>query len=113
MNNPKVNFVVQDGRNYLLTTQKQYDVITGEPPPPRTAFTVNLYTQDFYETARDRLKPGGLMAQWIPLHSQSAGEVDMHFKTFLSVFPHAIAWMPVANEMLIIGSEKPIVIDYN
>ena len=111
-NNPKVNFVVQDGRNYLLTTQKQYDVITGEPPPPRTAFTVNLYTRDFYEAARDRLKPGGLMTQWIPLHSQSAEEVDMHFKTFLSVFPHAIAWMPVANEILIIGSDQPIAIDF-
>ena len=112
-NNPKVNFVVQDGRNYLLTTQKRYDVITGEPPPPRTAFTVNLYSQDFYEAARDRLNPGGLMAQWIPLHSQSAEEVDMHFKTFLSVFPHAVAWMPVANEILIVGSDQPITLDFN
>ncbi len=112
VNNPKVHFVVQDGRNFLLTTQKSYDVITGEPPPPRTAFTVNLYTREFYESARNRLKPGGLMAQWIPLHSQSAEEVDMHFKTFLSVFPHAIAWMPVANEMLIIGSDQPITIDF-
>ena len=110
--NPKVNFVVQDGRNFLLTTQKRYDVITGEPPPPRTAFTVNLYTQDFYEAARDRLRPGGLMTQWIPLHSQSAEEVDMHFKTFLSVFPHAIAWMPVANEIIVIGSDQPITIDF-
>ncbi len=112
MDNPKVNFVVQDGRNFLLTTQKQYDVITGEPPPPRTAFTVNLYTKDFYEAALSRLKPGGIMAQWIPLHSQSAEEVDMHFKTFLSVFPHAIAWMSVANEILIIGSDQPITIDF-
>ena len=87
VNNSKVRFVLQDGRNYLLTTQKRYDVITGEPPPPRTAFTVNLYTRDFYEAVRDRLNPGGLMAQWIPLHSQSDEEVDMHFKTFLSVFP--------------------------
>ncbi len=112
MDNPKVNFVLQDGRNFLLTTQKQYDVITGEPPPPRTAFTVNLYTQDFYEAALSRLKPGGIMTQWIPLHSQSAEEVDMHFKTFLSVFPHAIAWMSVANEMLVIGSDQPIQIDF-
>lgn len=112
VNNPKVNFVVQDGRNFLLTTQKQYDVITGEPPPPRTAFTVNLYTQDFYRSVRNRLKPGGIMAQWIPLHSQSAEEVDMHFKTFLSVFPHAIAWMSVANEIMIIGSDQPITIDF-
>ena len=112
VNNSKVRFVLQDGRNYLLTTQKRYDVITGEPPPPRTAFTVNLYTREFYEAARDRLNPGGLMTQWIPLHSQSAEEVDMHFKTFLSVFPHAIAWMPVANEILLIGSDQPITIDF-
>ena len=52
------------------------------------------------------------MTQWIPLHSQSAKEVDMHFKTFLSVFPHAIAWMPVANELLVIGSDQPIIIDF-
>jgi spermidine synthase/lipoprotein NlpI len=112
MDNPKVNFIVQDGRNFLLTTQKQYDVITGEPPPPRTAFTVNLYTKDFYEAALSRLKPGGIVAQWIPLHSQSAEEVDMHFKTFLSVFPHAIAWMSVANEILVIGSDQPITLDF-
>ncbi|WP_282010323.1 fused MFS/spermidine synthase [Nitrospina watsonii] len=111
VNNKKVNIVIQDGRNFLLTTDKKYDVITGEPPPPRTAFTVNLYTQDFYRQARDRLKPGGLIAQWVPLHSQSAKEVDMHFKTFLSVFPHAEAWMSVANEIILIGSDQPIDLD--
>ena len=47
--NPKVNFMIQDGRNHLLTTHKLYDVITSEPPPPRTAFTVNLYTKEYYE----------------------------------------------------------------
>lgn len=112
INNPKVNFILQDGRNHLLTTKKQYDIITGEPPPPRTAFTVNLYTRDFYEQAKARMKPGGLMVQWVPLHSQSAREVDMHFSTFLSVFPHAIAWMSVANEIMLLGSDQPIEIDY-
>jgi len=112
LNNPKVNFVVQDGRNHLLTTERMYDVITAEPPPPRTAFTVNLYTREYYEMAKRRLKPGGIVAQWIPLHSQGEREVAMHFKTFLTVFPHATAWMSVANEILIIGSNQPIELDY-
>ncbi len=112
LKNEKINIVLQDGRNHLLTTRKMYDVITSEPPPPRTAFTVNLYTREYYELAQKRLKPGGIMAQWIPLHSQGEDEVFMHFKTFLSVFPHAIAWMPVANEILIIGSNSPIEIDF-
>jgi len=112
LNNPKVNIVLQDGRNHLLTTEKKYDVITSEPPPPRTAFTVNLYTKEYYELTKNRLKPGGIVAQWIPLHSQGEKEVAMHFKTFHSVFPYAIAWMSVANEFLIIGSDQPIELDF-
>ncbi|MFL2916109.1 MAG: fused MFS/spermidine synthase [Nitrospinia bacterium] len=113
LQNPKINFVIQDGRNHLLTTHKQYDVITSEPPPPRTAFTVNLYTQEYYELQKNHLKPGGIVAQWIPLHSQGEEEVDMHFRTFQSVFPYTMGWMSVANEILIIGSDQPIVIDFN
>ncbi|MCH8311411.1 MAG: fused MFS/spermidine synthase [Nitrospinae bacterium] len=112
LNNPKVNIILQDGRNHLLTTGKKYDVITSEPPPPRTAFTVNLYTKEYYELTKSRLKPGGIVAQWIPLHSQGEKEVAMHFKTFHSVFPHVIAWMSVANEILIIGSDQPIELDF-
>jgi spermidine synthase len=113
LNNPKVNFVIQDGRNHLLTTHKKYDVITSEPPPPRTAFTVNLYTREYYELQKKRLKPGGIAAQWIPLHSQGGKEVDMHFRTFQSVFPYTMGWISVANEILIIGSDQPIRIDFN
>ena len=112
LHNPKINFVIQDGRNHLLTTHKRYDVITSEPPPPRTAFTVNLYTREYYELQKKRLKPGGIAAQWIPLHSQGEKEVDMHFKTFSSVFPYTMGWMSVANEILIIGSDQPIKIDF-
>jgi spermidine synthase len=111
--NPKVNFVIQDGRNHLLTTHKLYDVITSEPPPPRTAFTVNLYTKEYYELQKSKLKPGGIATQWIPLHSQGPKEVAMHFKTFQSVFPYTMGWLSVANEMLIIGSNQPIEIDFN
>lgn len=112
LDNPKVDVILRDGRNHLLITEKKYDVITSEPPPPRTAFTVNLYTKEYYEAVKKRLKPGGIAAQWIPLHSQGEKEVAMHFKTFREVFPHAIAWMSVANEIIIIGSDRPIELDF-
>ncbi len=112
LNNPKINIVFQDGRNFLLTTSRRYDVITAEPPPPRTAFTVNLYTREYYELTKKRIKPGGIVAQWIPLHSQSEEEVYRHFKTFRDVFPHAMGWMSVAKEILIIGSDQPIALDF-
>lgn len=112
INNPKVNIILQDGRNHLLTTKKLYDVITAEPPPPRTAFTVNLYTRDYYELTRQRLRPGGMVVQWVPLHSQSEREVYMHFRTFQSVYPYTMAWLSVSNEIMLIGSDQPIQIDF-
>ena len=113
LNNPKIHITIQDGRNYLLTSQRKYDVVTAEPPPPRTAFTVNLYTKEYYESAKRVLKPGGIVAQWIPLHSQSEEEVYRHFKTFRESFPKALAWMPVPNEIILVGSEQPIPLNFN
>lgn len=112
LQNPKVRNILQDGRNHLLTTSKKYDVITAEPPPPHSANTVNLYTREYYGQAMSRLKPGGILAQWIPLHSQSEREVAMHFRTFRSAFPHVMGWLPVANEMILIGSDRPIALDF-
>lgn len=112
LRNPKVHTILQDGRNHLLTTSKRYDVITAEPPPPHTLLTVNLYTREYYEQARSRLKPGGIVAQWVPLHSQSEREVAMHFRTFRSAFSHVLAWLPVANEMILIGSDRAFDLDF-
>jgi predicted membrane-bound spermidine synthase len=49
----------------------RYDVITLEPPPPSAAGVANLYSRDFYELARARLAPAGLVAQWWPLPAQN------------------------------------------
>ena len=71
VNNPKVKKIIQDGRQHLLTTSTSYDVITAEPPPPISAGSVNLYTREYYELTKRALKPGGIVSQWIPLHSPS------------------------------------------
>ena len=108
----KINIVFQDGRNYLLTTNRQYDVITAEPPPPRTAFTVNLYTREYYELTKKALKPGGIVSQWIPLHSQTETHIYEHFRTFLESFPYVMSWYPTKQELILIGSNDPINIDF-
>lgn len=112
VNNPKVNKIVQDGRNHLLTTSKAYDVITAEPPPPTNAGAVNLYTHEYYELAKRSLKPGGIVSQWIPLHSQTETHIHEHFRTFLDSFPYVMGWYPVKNELILIGSNDPIDIDF-
>jgi tetratricopeptide (TPR) repeat protein len=112
-NNPKVKKIVQDGRQHLLTTSTSYDVITAEPPPPNSAGSVNLYTREYYELTKRALRPGGIVSQWIPLHSQSETHVYQHFRTFLESFPYAMAWYPVRKELILIGSDRPIDINFS
>jgi len=113
INNPKVNKIIQDGRQHLLTTSTTYDVITAEPPPPINAGSVNLYTREYYELTKRALKPGGIVSQWIPLYGQTETHIYQHFRTFLGSFPYVMAWYPVGEEIILIGSDRPIDINFS
>jgi spermidine synthase len=103
-----VRAVTDDGRNYLLMHAKQYDVITVDPAPPLySAGTVNLYSRNFFQLCRDRLRPGGVMCLWIPPGSSS--EVKMIMRTYLEVFEHVGFWSGTARYpgFLLLGSRQP------
>jgi predicted membrane-bound spermidine synthase len=99
---------VGDGRQELLRRAQQYDLVTLEPPPPSAAGVANLYSRDFYELCRDRLAPGGLMAQWWPLPAQNDEDSRSLVRAFLDVFPHATAWSTEVHEVLLLGSRRPL-----
>lgn len=67
LSSPLAHVVVDDGRRYLERTTRQYDVITIDPPPPvEAAGSSLLYSEDFYSVVRERLRPGGILQQWLP-----------------------------------------------
>jgi spermidine synthase len=67
LRSPLSHVVIDDGRRYLERTQEQYDVITVDPPPPvEAAGSSLLYSREFYEIAKRRLRPGGILQQWLP-----------------------------------------------
>lgn len=64
---PIAHVVIDDGRRYLERTTQQYDVITIDPPPPlQAAGSSMLYSEEFYRVAGRRLRPGGILQQWLP-----------------------------------------------
>jgi spermidine synthase len=67
LSSPLADVEIDDGRRYLERTAQQYDVITIDPPPPmESAASSLLYSKEFYATIKHRLKPGGIMQQWLP-----------------------------------------------
>jgi hypothetical protein len=108
---PQVEPIVADARHYLLTNERQFDIITFEPPPPQDAGIVNLYTREFYQLARRRLGRGGMLAQWVPLDMPREALPRMMIRTMMSEFPHVSLWIPSRMEGVVIASMEPLTID--
>jgi len=64
---PRARVVIDDGRRFLERSPQDYDVIIIDPPPPvQAAGSSLLYSEDFYAVARRRLRPGGILQQFLP-----------------------------------------------
>jgi spermidine synthase len=111
--NPRVHSIIDDGRNFLMSTRETYDVIVLEPPETFTAGVINLYTREFYADAAARLAPDGVLLQWVPVGEASIEEERMLFRAFLDAFPNATAWHQFdSGALLFVGFKGPVTIDY-
>jgi spermidine synthase len=116
LDDPRVKPTVMDGRAYLRRVAKAYDVITLEPMPPNFAGMNALYSREFYELARLRLGPDGMIAQWMPLRHVAPHYSASIARTFQSVFPNAILWIePVSQTGILLGTvndDRPLGADW-
>ena len=107
-----IELIVDDGRNFLLRTGDRYDVITGDATHPTSTDSWLLYTREFYELCRSRLKPGGILVQWLPFHGLPVADFKTVLRTFQSVFPHASLWR-TNNYAIMVGTLDPLSISYS
>ena len=103
LRDPRVTTFVQDGRFFLQACPGSYDIITGEPPPLKTAGAVNLYTQQFFSLMKGRLKDGGIASFWLPIYQITVDESKAILRAFHNVFPNASLWATSDMEWVMIG----------
>jgi hypothetical protein len=108
--NPKINFIAGDGRSYLLLAPKQYDIISCDPVHPSLG-SGSLYSKEYFELCRNRLKPGGVISQYLPLHKMTINDLKTLLNTFYSVFPHAMVWLAQTHGVLI-GSTQELQLSF-
>lgn len=87
---PRSRAYIEDGRFWLSSQPRQYDIITGEPPPPRLAGIVNLYTAEYFAQMRQRLRPGGAASYWLPVDQLTPQSAKAITAGFCAAFEHCL-----------------------
>ena len=108
MNDDRVNLIREDGRNHVRHTAARYDVISlevGQIYRPGIAY---FYTGDFYRLARERLNPGGILSQFVPLPFFTENQFRSVVRTFVEHFPQSILWYNT-SELLLLGFKSDTV----
>ena len=108
LEHPKVNNIIGDGREFLLTSSNQYDLIFSEPSNPYRAGIASLYTREFYQAVEKRLKKGGIFSQWVQGYEVDTRIVRIIYATLYSVFPSIEVWETMQNDLLFVCSMEEI-----
>ncbi len=95
--NPKVRVHIDDARHFLLTTDQTFDAITSDPLDPWVKGAAMLYTREFFELAKRRLNPGGVMTLFVQLYESNTEAVKSEIATFFDAFPGGMVFANTYN----------------
>lgn len=109
LQDPRFEVVIDDGRHFLLATDRTFDVVSFEPPPPRAQGVVNLYSREFYALVKQHLSEGGVVAQWLPMDQQSMRLNRELAAAAMAEFAHVALFVPSRFHGVLLASRQPLV----
>jgi spermidine synthase len=108
LRDPRVRVHVEDGRHFLQVTSHRYDLITSEPPPPKNAGVVSLYTSEYFALIHERLRPGGVATYWLPVHNLLESDAKAIIRGFCETFRDCSLWVGHDLDWMLAGSRGGI-----
>ena len=112
LSDERLDLRIGDGRVHIAMTDDTYDVIVSQPGNPWMAGASALFTREYFEGMKARLRPGGVVSVWVQGFSASAENVNALIGTFGSVFEHFDLWETrVLGDYILTGYLEPLAID--
>ena len=108
LRDPRVRLHIEDGRFFLQATTMRFDLITGEPPPPLTPGTVNLYTREYFQLLHDRLADGGMATYWLPVAGRGEYDIKAIIRAFCDVFEDCSLWNGTPLDWMLVGGRHAV-----
>jgi spermidine synthase len=113
--NPKAHVEIDDARHFLQATEETFDAITSDPLDPWVKGAAMLYTREFFELAKSRLNPGGVMTLFVQLYESNTAAVKSEIGTFFEAFPDGMIFANTYNgagyDLVLLGQVQPAPID--
>jgi spermidine synthase len=103
----KVTRIRSDAYRALLRSRGDFDVISSEPSNVWVSGVEMLYTREFLEAARDRLRPGGVYAQWFHRYEIDDEVLALVLRTYAAVFEEVAIWRTERTDLLLLGFRDP------
>ncbi|MEZ5964346.1 MAG: fused MFS/spermidine synthase [Planctomycetota bacterium] len=92
LRDPRTEVVFDDARHFMLTTSEKFDIITSDPIHPWVRGAAALYSIDYFHLVKQRLNPGAVVTQWVPLYETDEAAVKSQMGTFFRAFPAGTVW---------------------
>lgn len=101
---PRINHIQADGRNYMLIAKKKYDLIISSPSWVVETSSGELLTDEFFAIAANRLHESGVFATWVDYFMMTERDLHTILRTFSRNFDYVTAWHIAGDHMILIGS---------
>lgn len=109
--NERLDYVLDDGRAFLQGENETFDLILSEPSNPWISGMSNLFTVEFYREASQRLRPGGVFAQWIQTYEFAFEDYALILRTLMEAFDHALMIRISDGDSILLTSNQPLTLD--
>ena len=103
----RLRLTIGDARTHVRFADRAYDAIIAQPSNLWISGNGTLFTRDHFEACRSRLRPGGLMCQWLHGYRLPPDDFRAVVATFQAVFPSASLWeVSIGGDYLLLGGAE-------
>ncbi len=113
-NDESLNIVIDDARNFLSATNKEFDVIVTDVTNLKYKSNPSLYTVDYFEILAEKSADDGVVAAWMPVSFVAFEDIKTLINSFHEVFPHTTVWHYTKSPthfLVLVGTKERLLID--
>ncbi len=112
LDDPRLVLAINDARNELTFSPRRYDVVVSEPSNPWMTVASNLFTEEFFRLARERLNPSGIFCQWVQTYGLATEDMRSIVAAFHAAFRNTMLFETFeGTDLLLLGSDAPLTLD--